>query len=132
MASTTGKYGRGLIASAAMAGLTQWTVEEVGDELDSTNAESNGLEEIDVGVIGPRITLEGYHKLGSGPFPGLRTGTLITNVTLFLNRNVSASTWAFTAIVVTRVRSSMEVRGQIRFSVEARNAEGGTWVGPTA
>jgi hypothetical protein len=134
MATTSGKHGTGSIGGSpgtAIDGLTKWTVDEKGDELDATDAEANGVGQVDVGVIEPTVTVEGFHKLSSGPFPGLRVGTELTNVYLTLNKYIANSSWIFTKLVVTQINSMSEVRGQIRWSVTARNAVGGTYTGPT-
>lgn len=129
--STSGKWGSGLIGATpvAITGMQEWTVEETGDALDATDAESGGVEDTDVGVIGARISIRGVHKLGSGPFPGMRTGNLISALKLYLNKNTLTSSWDFPSAIIVRCTSSSRVRGQIEWSAELRNK--GVYTGPT-
>lgn len=129
--STSGKFGKGSIGTVPVAinGLQEWNVEETGDTLDATDAESGGVENTDVGVIGARISISGVHKLSSGPFPGMRTGTILTDLTLHLNSTVMNALWKFPSSIITRCTSASRVRGQITWSSENRNK--GVYTGPT-
>lgn len=138
MASTSAKYLRATISGVNISGLTDWTVRESGDVLDATDSNSGGIEQVDVGIINPEIRVSGYHKLANGPFPALRTGTIITNLQLYANVNVPAAAWSFDRVVVVECEQPVQVRGQIRYSFVARNTEtaAGTsaslYTGPTA
>jgi hypothetical protein len=131
MASSSGKDGTAVVNGAAANGLRGWRVEESGEVLDATDAEAAGTGQSDTGVNDIRVNLKGFHKLGSGPFPGLRRGSQISSVVLNLNKNVAGAAWSFTLLVVTEVRSMSEVRGQIEWDVDCENAVGGTYSGPT-
>ncbi len=138
MATTTGKYMSGTVGGVIFRGLTDWTVEEDTDQLDATDANSLGVEQIDGGVVGPRITFSGYWKLTAGPWPGFRTNSIVSTLALYANTNVAAASWLFDRTLVVRCRASAAVRGQIRYEIELRNTENaaGTsaagYTGPTA
>lgn len=138
MATTTGKYMAGTVGGSAFRGMTNWEVEEVTDELDATDANSGGVEQIDAGVVGPRIRFSGYWKLTAGPWPGFRTNSIVASLALYANSNVAAASWLFDRLVVVRCRASAEVRGQIKYEIELRNTEtaagltSSTYTGPSA
>jgi hypothetical protein len=131
MATTSGKSGKGAVGSTpvAIGGLQQWDIEEPGDVLDATDAESGGVEDTDVGVIGVRGTVRGVHKITSGPYPTFRTGSILTTLKLNLDSTTANALWTFPVAIVTRCTSGIRVRGQMEYSFEFRNK--GIYTGPT-
>jgi hypothetical protein len=123
--STSGKYFRGRIGSTILSGLTRATNRPKVDKLDATDAESDGVAKYDAGVFDADLTLEGYHIVGASPWPTLQPGTIIANLRIWL-QSPSGSTltgpyWNYTSCIVIDAEDSVEVRGQIKFSVNVAN-----------
>jgi hypothetical protein len=131
MPTSSGKYGKGAVGSSPtpISGLQQWDIDEPGDVLDATDAESGGVEDTDVGVIGIRGTVRGIHKITAGPYPVFRTGAILTNLKLNLDYNVANALWTFPSAIIIRCTSGIRVRGQMEYSFEFRNK--GVYTGPT-
>ena len=120
--SVSGKYFRGRLGASVIVGLYEFTVDEEGDRLDATDAESDGKGDTDVGVTQLRVRLRGNHKIGDGPWPGMSAGTELTDLKLYLQSTSGSSLtgpyWDVPLAVVVRGSQPVSVRGKIEWEVE--------------
>lgn len=117
----SGKYFKARLGNTIVYGMTRGEIDDGGDELDATDAESGGFGEVDIGVYQASITLSGTCKVGNGigPFPKLRRGTFLTNLKVYA-RGTQGSYWNVGNALVLRCRQSGETRGRVEFSADCK------------
>ena len=128
--SVTAKQFKGRIGATAISGLYKTDIGISGDELDATDAESNGYVVTEVGCIDAEISLSGNHKSTAGPWPGLLPGTIIPSLSLYPH-GLGGGYWLMTNAIVTKSNNSGEVRGKVEWTATVKLAEGGSivWAG---
>lgn len=113
--SISGKALQAEIDGVFVHGNFSWQIEEDGDELDGTTAESGGYEDPEMGVYKARVTLKGYMDVADGTYTPVRRGTIVTNLKLF--RDITDVTPAFDipTSLVLRSNQGGEVRGKVEW-----------------
>jgi hypothetical protein len=120
--ATTGKYLQATLANALFhKGVQKWNSEPSGEELDDADAETNGYESWDTGLVGVKITIDFLWDTADGPIPVLKKGTLLTDLRAFANRNQATPDLYLPLARVMKRPRMVEVRGQIKGSIEVRN-----------
>lgn len=102
-------------------GVQKWSVDETGEELDDADAETNGYEATDVALLGAAISIEGVWDTADGPFPAVRKGMLLVNLSLFANRTQGTPDYNFPLARVMKRPRTVDVGGQIKYSIELHN-----------
>lgn len=95
----------------------KWSVDENGDDLDTVNFESSGVEEGIQGIQGCEISFGGDWNAHQNPFtdpPGLYPRDNLSQTYLY-NNVTDASFWRFPYMRVRSARNSTEVRGKVSF-----------------
>jgi len=128
--STSGKYATVTALGVALPGLQEWSVSETGDNLDATTADGAGFGDTDTGVDELEITLRGLVKLGSTVLPGIKRGTIFTNLYLYADRTTANPVWAVAQAISLGPVNTVRIRGQIEYSVTVKSK--GVYVGPLA
>lgn len=128
--STSGKYATVTALGVALPGLQEWSVSETGDNLDATTADGAGFGDTDTGVDELEITLRGLVKLGSTVLPGIKRGTIFTNLYLYADRTTANPVWAVAQSISLGPVNTVRIRGQIEYSVTVKSK--GVYVGPLA
>lgn len=113
--SISGKALQAQIDGIFVHGNFSWQIEEDGDELDGTTAESGGFEDPEIGVYKGRITLKGYMSVIDGTYTPVRRGTVISDLKLF--RDITDAVPAFDIPSAISLRSNQggEVRGKVEW-----------------
>lgn len=106
--------------AVAVAGTTRAEIEEMGDELDATDAESDGYGDTEIGVTQLRVALSGFCKESADPIPPLRLGTLLTDVKIY-ERGLAGDYWSITSALVTKFTNPIDVRGRVEFTCEIKS-----------
>lgn len=111
--------------------LAEWDATHRGDDLDTTNFESGGVEQGTIGIEVVEYDLKGDWDAGRNPFdspPGLYPRDDLLTVRLY--ENVSDNCfWAFPTSRVISARNSAQIRGKVVF--EASCKSNGTFTKPT-
>ena len=111
--------------------LKKWSVTEYGDDLDTTNFESGGVEEGKTGVTRVEFSFEGDWDAARNPFdspPAIYPRDDGGPCKLYENVTDNVY-WNFPVVRVLSATNSAEARGLVAFSASCKN--NGTYTRPT-
>lgn len=110
--SISGMLAGGKIGGNLLSGSQGYEFEEVGDELDGTNAASGGTVQTDVGCVKATCTLKAVFDKTTGAYTPIRARTAITDLKLY-DDVTGAARVTITSAVVVRSKKSAETRREI-------------------
>jgi len=126
----SGKNGR-VTCDGTTLYLTEWTVREHTDQLDTTNFESLGFGEQVPGILQATITLSGYYDVGIPPMadpPNLGSGSQVANLNCIINKTLN-NKYLFPIADVEDSEVKVPVRGRVDFTATLKS--NGTYTRPT-
>lgn len=126
----SGKNSRIKVAAQNLT-FAKFSVTFKGDDLDTVNFESNGVDEGILGIIGAEYSAGGDWDAGTNPFdapPGIYPRDDLATVKFY--NNVADNTfWNFPYLRVRSAVNSSEVKGKVAFEWSGMNQ--GSFFNPT-
>ena len=123
--SVSAKYFRARLGTTVLSGTTDFEDSGSADDLDATDAESNGYGATDAGVIQHEITLNGNHIIGSSPWGVLTEGVTLTNLKIYLQSpsgvSLTGPNIVFASATVLEYRDKGAVRGKLEWSCRVKS-----------
>ena len=131
MASTSGKLFTATIGATpvTITGLTRGDIQDVADELDSTDSDSAPYLDTDIGCRGKTGTLEGHFRAEGMQFPALTVGTQLTSLKIYPH-GIAGDPYTFPVAIVLPGSVAVEVRGKVQFTIKW--ASKGTFTEPSS
>lgn len=129
MSTTSGKGLKVTFSSGPtiMKGVTTSDVQEVGDELDATDADTAPFTSTDIGCTGLKVQVKGHHREdGINPI-ALSVGTILTDVSIFPD-GVADPGWTMEEAIILPGSWSQSIRGQKEYTLNI--ASRGPWTAP--
>lgn len=115
---------------------TKWMVSTKTDELDITNFETTAADNVyadyTFGVKEAEVSVEAVWDASHNPHnspPNIKSGSVLTNVRLYLDATNLSSYWSFPSFQVFTVSTDAEIRGIVKYTFSGKNK--GVFTEPT-
>jgi hypothetical protein len=121
--SVSGKFMQakiGGMAPVAVVGNYAWSAEENAEELDRTEAETEGFEDTDDGVWSLTVNLKGFMDIADGSYTPVRRGTLITDLKLFRDKDDATPAFVIPKAKVYTSTQGGEVKGKVEWTARIK------------
>lgn len=100
----------------SFSGVTSSDVQEVGDELDATDAESAPYLSTDIGCTGLKVQIKGNSRVDGITYVEFKMGTILTNVKIYPHGTTNPA-WEMAEAIVLPGSQSSTIRGKVEYTL---------------